>query len=237
MCTVTWWRGEQGAFSILFNRDERRTRPVSELVDRRVGNDGAEFIAPRDPVAGGTWLMANPHGLVVGVLNHYDAETIDAPPARSRGLLPHFMAGSPSVAAVNSVLGEINCHDFAPFILISWDGKSEASWTWNGVSLERAVPQQPLTTSSHLPVEVLPWRREVYARIVTSGSVEELERFQGDTSNADTAYNVRMSRSDARTESFCRVDVGLDRIRFLHRRVPLNEVAPSDARELIIGRS
>lgn len=236
MCTVTWWRGEQGAFSIFFNRDERRSRPQSELVDQRSTEQGVDFVAPLDPVAGGTWLLANVHGLVVGVLNNYDAEPGDASPARSRGHLPLLLAGCRSVDEVEFELRDIKHRDFAPFILISWDEKVEKSWSWNGDLLNQSDSQQPLTTSSHRPSAVLPWRRELYARTVASGGLQELERFHNDRSNTDTAFNVRMSRGDARTESFCRIDVGSDRIRFLHRRVSSDDLAPPDAREWIITR-
>lgn len=236
MCTVTWWRGEEGALSIFFNRDERRSRPASSLVDYGKTAGGMEYLAPRDPEAGGTWLLANAHGLVAGVLNHYEAESDSAQPRCSRGQLPLRMADCRSTGEVASIMRTIECGDFAPFILVCWGRDGESSWVWNGASLEQTPPQQPLTTSSYRTPEVLAWRRELYARLVAGGGPDELAPYHDDTSNADTAFNVRMSRSDARTESLCRVDVSPERVRFLHRRLSIIRDARPDVRELIVER-
>lgn len=237
MCTVTWWRGQQGAFSIFFNRDESRTRPPSNLVEINTTAEGLEFLAPRDPQAGGTWLMANVRGLVVGVLNHYEAEGVAAPGRISRGQLPLRMVDCQSIDSVAAVMRDINCRDFAPFVLVCWDEFGESSWTWEGTSLERTAPKQPLSTSSFRTAEVIAWRRDVYARIVPNSGLDELARYHDDVSNPDSAFNVRMRRPDARTESFCRVDVTPGSVSFFHRRDSADPFASPDVRELFANRS
>jgi hypothetical protein len=237
MCTVTWWRGQEGAFSIFFNRDERRTRPASNLVETGTTANGIEFLSPRDPQAGGTWLLANAHGLVVGVVNHYEAEGVAAAGRISRGQLPLRMASCGSVDAVSSTLSGLDCGDFAPFVLVCWDGSTESSWTWSGTRLEQGKPKQPLSTSSFRTAEVLAWRRELYSRVAAGGGPDELARYHDDVSHPDSAFNVRMSRSDARTESFCRVDVSARRVLFFHRRESADPFASPEVRELIANRS
>src|SRR5690606_3427306 len=51
---------------VVANRDERLGRASSPP---RAWAEG--FCAPRDEVAGGTWLGVNPHGVFVGITNRY----------------------------------------------------------------------------------------------------------------------------------------------------------------------
>src|SRR5689334_12777158 len=62
------------------NRDERLSRAASPPAF-----DGRGFIAPRDEVAGGTWLGLNRHGVFVGVTNRFGVAKDDA--RESRGEL------------------------------------------------------------------------------------------------------------------------------------------------------
>src|SRR5437588_69073 len=54
-------------------------------------------VAGLDPVAGGTWLGVNEHGVLVAVTNRRKSELPDRP--RSRGLLARELLGCPSAAA------------------------------------------------------------------------------------------------------------------------------------------
>ena len=73
MCTLTWWRGGNGAFEVYFNRDEKKTRSVA--VPPGVHEvRGVRFLAPVDPDGRGTWIVANEQGLVVCLLNRWQEE-------------------------------------------------------------------------------------------------------------------------------------------------------------------
>jgi len=240
MCTVTWWREPAAdAFGVWFNRDERRTRPASEPVQRFVTPDGTSYLAPRDPTAGGTWLLANARGLVIGVLNHYAAAArLESAPARSRGLLPLQLGAGADVAVVAENLSALNPADFAPFILVAWDRVHAASWTWDGARLERDdAPALPLTTSSHRTDEICAWRRARYAALVAQPDRGALAAFHEDTAHPDPAFNVRMRRPDARTESVCRVTVTPGEVCFWHRREAPDAIAARDEQEQVLTRT
>lgn len=237
MCTVSWRYGEEGAYSVFFNRDELRTRAASELVAPSQTGAGTPFVAPRDPVAGGTWLAANAHGVVVGVLNNYGGMTRPAPGKRSRGELPLAFADCCDQAAIRQQHQRLRPEDYAPFLLLAWDPSGVLAWKWDGVSLVRLeTVAPPIATSSFATEEVCAWRRERFAQVAAAGTRAALMAFHDDTAHPQPAFNVRMRRSDARTESVCRVDVLRDRIVFHHRRECPEALAAWDEREVAISR-
>lgn len=240
MCTVTWWREPDVAtFGVWFNRDESRTRPASDPVGAQVAADGTPFLAPRDSAAGGTWLLANAHGLVVGVLNFYAvAARAAGVPRLSRGTLPLSQCASRSVDEVGRSLGALDREAYAPFILVAWDRERFAAWSWDGRELVRDdAPAAPLTTSSFRSPDVCAWRRSRYAALVARPTASNLAAYHNDVAHADPAFNVRMRRPDARTESACRVTVSPTDVRYWHRREAAAAVAARDERELVIART
>lgn len=238
MCTVSWRYGEEDVFSVFFNRDELRTRAASELVAPSQTEAGTSFVAPRDPVAGGTWLAANAHGVVVGVLNNYGGMTRVAPGKRSRGELPLAFADCCDLAAIRQQLPQLRPEDYAPFLLLAWDPSGVAGWKWDGGSLallESLAP--PIATSSFATEEVCAWRRERFGKVAAAGTRAALMAFHDDTAHPQPAFNVRMRRSDARTESVCRVDVLRDRIVFHHRRESPDALAARDSSVVALARA
>lgn len=233
MCTAMWWRGDDGSFAVFFNRDESRLRPRSLPVRAAVSPEGVRFLAPRDPAGGGTWLMANERGVVVGVLNHYAAQARCPPGRRSRGELPVRAAGAADAAGAGAVLEGGRLADFAPFLFVAWDAVSARAWVWDGAELgaiEALVP--PLTTSSYRTAEVLAWRRARFRERVPDpaapGAREAMAACQLDAAHPDGAFNIRMDRADARTESVCRISVGGGRVVYEHGRRADDTVAPLD---------
>ncbi len=239
MCTVTWWRAADGGdFGVWFNRDERRTRPASEPVRAQATKDGTAFLAPRDPAAGGTWLLANAHGLVVGVLNFYAAAEVRAfLPSRSRGTLPLRQADARSVDDVERTMAKLALADYAPFILVAWDRARTAAWSWDGAALSvDPAPAAPLTTSSYRSAEICAWRRARFAAVVDHPDRANLAAYHDDAAHEDPAFNVRMRRPDARTESVCEVNVTPTEVRFRHRRESPERLGALDVHELVLAR-
>ena len=100
MCTlIALWRAVEGYDLVVgMNRDESTSRPADPPA--LVPGDPI-LVAPRDRTAGGTWIGASEHGLVVALSNRR-GRTIVSP--RSRGLLALDALRAPRVAAVEVFL-------------------------------------------------------------------------------------------------------------------------------------
>ena len=137
------------------NRDERLDRPAS---GPRAWTDGPiPFVAPRDEVAGGTWLGVNARGLFVAVTNRFGALRDGA--RRSRGALVVDALGQPSAAALHGRLAQLDAHAFNPFHLLYAD-RDHAFVTWTDG--ERAT-QSVLAAGVHVVTEQS-FREEPVAR-------------------------------------------------------------------------
>lgn len=217
MCTVTW-RREAGAFDVFFNRDERRSR-LPALPPREQTAHGVRFLAPVDADAGGTWLAANEHGVVVGLLNVYGAENAVRPSQPvSRGLLVVSLAHLPSAQAAMDELATRDLERYPPFLLAAYDDVTALAAQWDGRALERRPlddADRPLTTSSFDTARVLARRRERF-RALTAGGVtaDALDRYHRGADPMGGAYAVCMTRDDARTVSLSRVSVRRDAVAF-----------------------
>ena len=243
MCSVTWWRGDAGAYGVCFNRDEQRARPPSLPVALNDTAGDVSFLAPRDSAAGGTWLIANAHGLVAGVLNHYVAAGLLPPGWRSRGELPLMFAECADCASAATVAGAIAWAAYAPCIIVVWDATGECGWVWDGVKLAslETLPL-PLTTSSHRTRDVCAWRAARFQELLNAAGERKptaalCHAFQHDASHGDGAFNVRMRRPDARTESLCRIEVTPRDVRFVHQREQPDALAALDIHEAHLART
>ncbi|MGB0144065.1 MAG: NRDE family protein [Akkermansiaceae bacterium] len=204
MCTLTWQRDPEGALSVHFNRDERKTRPIAEppiLCEE----DGVSFLSPRDPLGGGTWMLANELGLVVCLLNRWELKgrSIDHP--QSRGQLVWSLASLKSPHQVADRL--LDLHDYQGFTLVVFSKKGDRSFEWDGVKLQSMEVPDFLTSSSFQFEEVFRARMESY-RSHPRGA-----EFHASPLEMPSAYTVRMNRPDAQTWSRSTIEV-TDRVRW-----------------------
>ncbi|MFN8424375.1 MAG: NRDE family protein [Anaerolineae bacterium] len=236
MCTVTWLDGPSG-YALWFNRDERPAR-LPELPPARAESSGVPYIAPRDSVAGGSWLAVNAHGVTVGLLNHYAADAARAGSAgdemkTSRGLLVLSLMACESVGAVVDGLAGAGAAAFRPFELIALDAAGDrALATWDGTALSvirgRAV-RPPISSSGFDTAAVVAARTATYGRLVgAAGSaagapladrpptLARLEAFHRSHVPEPGAYSVCMHRPDARTISLTLVTVDADAVAMRH---------------------
>ncbi len=95
------------------NRDEAYDRPSAS--PRRV----AGVLAPRDEVAGGTWMGANDRGVWVGITNRHQGD-VD-PDRRSRGLLCRELLSAASAAEAADRVAALE-EPYNPFHLVAGDG-------------------------------------------------------------------------------------------------------------------
>jgi hypothetical protein len=121
------------------NRDESRDRPSDPP---RVWPQG--FLAPRDRLAGGTWIGLNRHGVLAGITNR-SAEPAD-PSRPTRGaLVAEALTGPTARAAVVRVERTAFSSPQKPFNLLVADGR-DAFLLVGGDSIH----VQPLPAGTHV---------------------------------------------------------------------------------------
>ncbi|HEX6851340.1 MAG TPA: NRDE family protein [Candidatus Polarisedimenticolaceae bacterium] len=144
MCTVAYVPLPGGGYLLGHNRDERLSRGRG-AVPSQGDAAGRRWLAPRDPDAGGTWIVANDAGLTVCVLNALETEGRALPDnPRSRGLLVAEAAGCRGLdevrARIDAALPELAATR-AFRLVAAEDGAGLSSCVWDGVALawERAA--------------------------------------------------------------------------------------------------
>ena len=220
MCTVTWFRAEQG-YELLCNRDEKHLRSVAQP-PAIVEGEWLRFVAPRDPDGGGTWLAVNERALCVTLLNVYDSACTQPSHPISRGTLVWSLAGSAATARqAAEQLRHTSLEEFAPFTLALLDLTETIVCQWDRTSLQIrdriADALLPLTSSSYETDDVCANRRRDYLRR-TANSRTMAELLDFDTSHGawPSAYTTYMHRADAATVSFSWIRASRDEIRFFY---------------------
>jgi len=210
MCTlvaaVRSWPGHP--LVIAANRDERLARPA---VPPFLWPGPPRFVAPRDELAGGSWLGLNEHGVFVGVTNR--AGALRDPSRRSRGALVIDALSAPSAAALHQTLASLDHGAYNPFHLLYAD-RETAHVTWcDGETVHRAdlgaglhVVTEQSTGTAH--ADTTPrasfirdaWQRDVAGRELSVARIEALLRehaghpLEGTCVHADAVgYGTRSS--------------------------------------------
>jgi hypothetical protein len=121
------------------NRDEAYGRPSGPpelLHGTRPGE--ADIVAPRDALAGGTWIGVNSAGLFVGMTNR-PAGTPD-PSRRSRGLLAlDILRETSAEAASRSLALSLEAEVYNPFNMIWSDGRNARAVHYEGEAREQVL--------------------------------------------------------------------------------------------------
>jgi uncharacterized protein with NRDE domain len=209
-------------YSVFFNRDEDKARPVGIPPQEFLTKSGIRYLAPIDPQGGGTWMLANERGIVVTLLNWYDKdvpEPRDEKRFRSRGLLVKGLADVISSGELESRMKSEELKEYPPFHLLGFaPGEPVFQMNWDGNAprfLERnesdSIPV--MSSSSFESGEVLKARNETFCNRERA-DLESFEAFQSNDGEDSTAFTPRMNRPDAQTWSRSRVDVSADRLDF-----------------------
>ncbi|EYF06872.1 NRDE family protein [Chondromyces apiculatus] len=127
MCTLIAAVGQWPSFPLVVaaNRDEFLARPARPPF---LWPGEPRLVAPRDEVAGGSWLGLNAHGLFVGITNRAGAPP--DPSRRSRGALVMDALRAPSAVAVRRMLADLGAAAHNPFHLFYAD-RETAYLTWS----------------------------------------------------------------------------------------------------------
>lgn len=134
------------------NRDERLGRP-SEGWAVRAGAGGVRYAAPRDLLAGGTWIGLSERGLFAAVTNyHAPLGWYPDPARRSRGDLIPLALAAPDAQGARAALGALDAASFNPFHLLVADARSAFLWWYDG----EAARLEPLAPGLHVVTERSP---------------------------------------------------------------------------------
>lgn len=203
MCTVSWEFRSDG-YALFFSRDEQRSRPPAEPPTLQT-EDGTRFLAPRDPLGGGTWIAANEHGLTCCLLNAYAepwSPALETTP-RSRGLLLRSCAVAGTLETLVDRLERLTTAEpWAPCVVLGIQSGEVVGRLWNGQRLSPLAPplRPPVSTSSFQSDAVVAARHQAFA-----DCAGDLLRFHRAPDKEADAFSVRMSRPDARTVSLTQV--------------------------------
>ncbi len=157
MCTlaVAFRVDRRWSLVVAENRDERLGR-ASESWALRDGQGGIRVAAPRDAVAGGTWIGVSARGVFAGLTNyHAPLDWYPDPDRRSRGEIVNLALASPTAAAARVALAGAQAERWNPFHLVVADASSAFLWWFDG---ERAS-LEPLDPGLHVVTERSPHGR------------------------------------------------------------------------------
>ncbi len=211
MCTLSWVRQLRG-YTVLFNRDERRTRAIGLPPTEQLRN-GVRFLAPSDPEGGGSWVSVNDQRVALALLNQYEADQPAERPPVSRGQLLLALADLGSQAEVWNRLRTAGLMQYAPFTLAVFEpGLPALLLGWNGQALTDEILGQSgllLASSSVAQHEADQARRKLFDATTAAGAIDEvvLERLHRSHLPVEGPLSVCMHRADAETVSFTRISV------------------------------
>jgi uncharacterized protein with NRDE domain len=204
MCTlaVAWRVDRRWPILVAANRDERLGR-AAEGWALRDGPGGVRHAAPRDLVAGGTWIGLSARGVFAALTNyHAPLAWYPDPARRSRGELVGAVLAQPAAAAAREAVRALAPERWNPFHLLVADGASAFLWWYDGERAELA----DLAPGLHVVTERSPDGRCPRGELVRSRwplepSVAHLRELltvhgaggEGTCIHGDPAYGTRSS--------------------------------------------
>ena len=114
------------------NRDERLDRPSEGWALRETAG-GVRLAAPRDLVAGGTWIGVSASAMFAAVTNHHVVEPgFPDPRRRTRGQLVGRALEHATVEAARAELSRVDAAAYNPFHLLVADAHRAFLWWYDG---------------------------------------------------------------------------------------------------------
>lgn len=220
MCTATWYFTADG-YELFFNRDELRTRKIAEP-PTQASTRQVDYLAPTDSDAGGTWLAVSRQGVAVGLLNNAQpaaTQTEGSPVSRGRLVRELADLDSPDdLAARFERLGFRRLQPFTVFALAP--GGHSAVIDFDGSALASRTAGDPAILSSSSIDSggaAEPRRLELVRRLTLEldPTASRLE-FHRSHEPERGPLSPCMHREDARTVSFCHLQVDSRQARFAY---------------------
>jgi uncharacterized protein with NRDE domain len=135
MCTlaVAFQVDRRWPVVVAANRDERMGR-ASEGWALRAGPGGGRFAAPRDALAGGTWIGVGGAGLFAALTNVHAGPPFPISERASRGLLVLRALRHATAASARAEVETLEAAAYNPFHLVVADAGSAFLWRYDGRS-------------------------------------------------------------------------------------------------------
>lgn len=231
MCTVSIIRAhaearrgdEPSGLRIVCNRDEHRERSAARPPRWRTLPSGGRAIWPVDTHigAGGTWVAASEHGLVMAVLNlnpRPPVSVLDVKGLKSRGaLIPALIDSATPEVAVGRLAGA-DLTRYAPFRIIAAGAASDArvrarigEVRWDRHELSIAWHESPplCFVSSGLGDHRAQPRLGLFRELVAEpgATPDRQDEFHRHTWLDHPEISVMMSRAEARTVSVTTIEM------------------------------
>lgn len=129
MCTVLFIpNGENPNFVSLRDESPQRMHAIEPKVYK---NNGVNYLAPMDPLAGGTWIGVNEHKQIIILLNGgFENHTRKTSYRKSRGLIVNELLTS-ILPIIDWELSDLT--DIEPFSLIVWSYNNLFQLVWDGL--------------------------------------------------------------------------------------------------------
>lgn len=129
MCTVVFIPGEEKYYFASL-RDESPDRQLA-IIPSITQGEKSNYLAPIDPLGGGTWLGVNENGYVIILLNGgFENHTKKNNYAKSRGkIVTELLAASMPVEDWNTM----DLNKIEPFTLIVWCKENLFQLVWDGM--------------------------------------------------------------------------------------------------------
>jgi uncharacterized protein with NRDE domain len=152
MCTLAVAIRSDRRFPLVVaaNRDERLHRDAEGWGLREAGA-GIRYAAPRDLLAGGTWIGLSSRAVFAGLTNyHAPFDWYPDAARRSRGEIVGLALRHPSAAEARAALARLDAAAFNPFHLVVADARDAFLWWYDGerAALETLGPGLHLVTES-----------------------------------------------------------------------------------------
>ncbi|MDP0492645.1 MAG: NRDE family protein [Verrucomicrobiota bacterium JB023] len=216
------WLSEGERFFLAFNRDEAVARSAALPPSQREGE--RSFIAPQDPVGGGTWLAVSDEGTCFALLNNYQASAAKATsaPARSRGEVVWQLAGSRDWSEQWKTI-EAGIDDYAPFHLLVLQKNEVLLRNWDGKQMEEGSLDSQLgvfSSSSLLTKPAIAIREKSfwnYWKNRHEQGIRMLQSFLDGRADDDRETSPMTDRGDRRTVSQSQIEIGGSKIAFRYR--------------------
>lgn len=211
MCTLSLFKSDQSLI-VTMNRDESRERLEAGIKEREVSNIKQLF--PVDGLAGGTWFGINDSGVVMALLNRYQAQHVSNPITRGK-IIPNCL----SRGSYNNIFEHLNHQSFAEFnpfdlFLMCLDSCHQFSWDGQHTTIKQINESAFQFSSSGLDTAaILEKRQRGFNQILDNQqktiwqSSEILEAIHLNQDPIDQSSSVLMDRPLVHSKSICQVQL------------------------------